>query len=61
MSIDIMHWSRLCTDLLVGWFGFVKPFRHYLELQNASDLVIRYAGNFSRRFLGAFWGCGSTG
>ena len=42
--------------LLVGWFGFVKPFRYYLELQEASDLVIRYAGNFLPPILGAFLG-----
>ena len=42
--------------LLVGWFGFVKPFRYYLELQHASDDVVRYAGNFIPPVLGAFLG-----
>ncbi|MAA79316.1 MAG: hypothetical protein CL916_08650 [Deltaproteobacteria bacterium] len=44
--------------LLVGWFGFVKPLRHYLEQQEASDVVIRYVGNFCPPILGAFLGLG---
>ena len=42
--------------LLVGWFGFVKPFRYYLDLQEATDTTIRYAGNFLPPLLCAFLG-----
>lgn len=38
--------------ILVGWFGFLEPFHHYLTLQNASANTLRYAGNFLPPMLG---------